>query len=109
MIWTIIIAVLTSYPKLQSPTSQIINYDKIAHFMMYFIFSILFMKMHNPSDMKKTIKKLYFLMMFVPLFDEIHQIPIPGREFSVYDILADLLGFAVIILFYRMRKRGMKE
>ncbi len=105
--WCFLILFLTSYPKLTTPTEEIIGLDKIAHFTIYLVFSFLFLKMFPHEDRKKNLKTLCFLAVFVPLFDELHQIPIPGRDFSVYDILADMLGFAVIYLIFRFRKNGI--
>ena len=102
--WSLVIITLTSIPKLQSPSEKIIGFDKIAHFGIYLVFSYLFIKMFPEKEFHKTIKKLYLLAVFVPILDELHQIPIPGREFSVYDIFADMLGFMVIILIFRFRK-----
>ena len=65
--------------------------------------------MFTKKELPKTIKKLYLLAVLVPLLDELHQIPIPGREFSVYDIFADFLGFLVIILIYRSRKKKTSD
>jgi len=102
--WCFVIIILTSIPKLHSPTEHILGFDKIAHFGIYLIFAFLFIKMFPAKAFPKTIKKLYLLAVFVPILDELHQIPIPGREFSVYDIFADMLGFLVIILIFRFRK-----
>ena len=109
ILWCCVILTLTSIPKLQSPTGRIIGFDKIAHFGIYLVFSFLFMKMFTKKELPKTIKKLYLLAVLVPLLDELHQIPIPGREFSVYDIFADFLGFLVIILIYRFRKKKTSD
>ncbi|MDD2650632.1 MAG: VanZ family protein [Candidatus Cloacimonetes bacterium] len=39
------------------------------------------------------------------MFDELHQLLIPGRSFSFLDILADMMGFATIILYLNYRKK----
>ncbi len=101
ILWSAVILTLTSYPKLQSPLDDSLNFDKFAHVFVYLIFAWLFMKMHGNSVDNKTIKKLILLAVIVPVLDELHQIPIPGRSFSWWDILADMIGFWIIILIYK--------
>jgi VanZ family protein len=100
ILWSLLIITLTSYPKLQNPLSdKIWNVDKLAHFAVYAIFSLLFVKMNQHKSLRENGKNLTILALIIPLVDELHQIPIPGRSFSVYDILADLAGFLIIIAY----------
>jgi VanZ family protein len=101
--WSILLFTLTSYPKLQPPPTGITNFDKLAHFTFYFFFALFFVKMHNPATLKLTLNKTLILALIVPLFDELHQIPIPGRNFSGWDIAADLLGFCLVLIIFRFR------
>ncbi|MFO7897194.1 MAG: VanZ family protein [Candidatus Cloacimonadales bacterium] len=104
-IWSLIIISLTSYPKLHNPLSdKIWNVDKLAHFTVYAIFSLLFVKMNQHKTYRQNAKSLLLLALIIPLLDELHQIPIPGRSFSVYDIIADIAGFALIIIYCRWRR-----
>ncbi|MDP8201372.1 MAG: VanZ family protein [Candidatus Tenebribacter burtonii] len=102
-IWTGIIFTLTSIPKLQSPINDTLNIDKLAHFTIYMIFAYLFMKMFDTEQYTQKLKLLSILAVFIPIFDELHQIPIPGRSFSYYDILADFLGFITVILYFKIK------
>ena len=56
------------------------------------------------KDEKRGRKLLIKLAAIIPLTDELHQIPIRGRDFSVFDIMADLLGFLLIIWIFRNKK-----
>jgi VanZ family protein len=94
---------LTSYPKLPTPETGITNIDKLAHFSFYFIFALLFILMHDPASLNQTLRKLLKLALILPLIDELHQIPIPGRTFSIWDLLADLLGFSLVFLIFKIR------
>ncbi len=105
IIWCAVILTLTSFPKLKTPVDDMVSADKIAHFGVYFIFAFLFIKMHLKEHLSRTIKKLWYLAIIVPLFDELHQIPIPGRAFSVWDVFADILGFATLIFIYKKMQR----
>lgn len=102
-IWTGILFTLTSIPKLQSPLDDSLNIDKLAHFIVYLIFAYLFMKMFNEKQYIQKLKLLSILAVLVPIFDELHQIPIPGRSFSYFDILADFLGFLAVIIYFKIK------
>ncbi len=97
VLWTMIIITLTSLPKLRTPAAGIIGFDKLAHFSVYLVFAFLYVKMYQKST-KQLLKSLLLLALIIPFADEIHQIPIPGREFSIYDVIADMLGFSIILL-----------
>lgn len=97
--------ILTSIPKLQSPVDHILRIDKLAHTFVYLVFAWLFLKMYEEDQFRIAMKKLLMLAAVVPLLDELHQIPIPGRSFSVWDIVADLIGFGIIILIFKTKIR----
>jgi len=102
-VWWTIMLILTSYPKLHSPAIDSFNFDKLAHSFVYFVYGWLFMKMHEKELSGKILNRLLLLALIVPLFDEIHQIPIPGRSFSPWDLLADLFGFAIVFFLFRIK------
>lgn len=102
-IWAGVIFTLTSIPKLQSPLDDSLNIDKLAHFIVYMIFAYLFMKMFDTKQYIHKLKLLSVLAIIIPIFDELHQIPIPGRSFSYYDILADFLGFLIVIIYFKIK------
>jgi VanZ family protein len=108
IIWSIIILILTSIPGLHTPVDELWNVDKLAHFTVYLIFAFLFILMNINNDFKKTQHTLILLSIIVPIFDELHQIPIPGRQFSLLDIIADFIGFATIIVIFKNKKIRLK-
>ncbi|MBT3169442.1 MAG: VanZ family protein [Candidatus Cloacimonetes bacterium] len=99
VIWSIILFTLTSLPSLALPTKNEIGIDKLAHLIFYFIFAFLFVK--SQQNAKIATRKLLYLTAFIPLFDELHQIPISGRYFSFGDILADVVGMLIIFFLFR--------
>ena len=109
VIWSLVILTLTSIPKLNIPTENIVSLDKLAHFGVYLLFAWLFIRMHQPENLEATLKKLILLALTVPLFDELHQIPIPGRMFSVWDVIADFIGFLTIILIFKRKIQIAKK
>ncbi len=102
-IWAGVVFTLTSIPKLQSPLDDSLNIDKLAHFIVYMIFAYLFMKMFDTKQYIQKLKLLCVLAVIIPIFDELHQIPISGRSFSYYDILADFLGFLTVIIYFKIK------
>lgn len=105
IIWALILFTLTSYPKLTTGAPNIVGIDKVAHFIMYFIFAFLFMRMRKDVNPKPQLRYLLILSLIVPIIDELHQIPISGRSFSVWDIVADLMGFFTVYALYRFLKK----
>jgi len=105
VIWSLIIFTLTSYPKLTTGAPDIVGIDKVAHFVMYLIFALLYMRMRKDVNPKSQLRYLLFLSIIVPIVDELHQIPISGRSFSFWDIVADLMGFVAVFCLYRFLKK----
>jgi len=104
-LWSATILFLTSYPKLHIPIAdKLWNSDKLAHFAVYTIFAWLFIKMNHHKTTKNNLRYLIIMLCSIPILDELHQWPIPGRSFSFYDILADSLGFLLIIFLYSRKK-----
>jgi len=103
IIWVILLFTLTSIPSLNIPSHKIVGTDKLAHFTFYLIFAFLYVKRSNITKLARTVNKLSLMALSIPLIDELHQIPIQGRNFSIYDILADILGFFVIIVILKIK------
>ncbi|MCF7859062.1 MAG: VanZ family protein [Candidatus Cloacimonetes bacterium] len=105
-IWLLVILTLTSLPKLHTPLDDSLNVDKLGHLFVYLIFAYLFMKMHREDQYRAKLKLLIIFAVVLPFVDELHQIPIPGRTFSFYDILADFLGFSIVITIYSIKLKN---
>lgn len=84
------------------------NIDKLAHFIEYSIFSILIYFTYKERNRKLTLKKIFLISLF-PIIDEIHQLFIAGRDFSYYDILANLLGYYFTIILLKHIKRNRRK
>ncbi|MFH1873701.1 MAG: VanZ family protein [Pseudomonadota bacterium] len=72
--------------------------DKLAHIILYFGFGgfMLWALRITRLREKPYITYLAFLLTFsYGLSDEIHQLFVPGREFSVIDLYADGIGAAL--------------
>ena len=66
--------------------------------------------MKNPPR-NNLLKELMIMSLIIPPLNEVIQIPIPGRKFSLLDIVANFMGFVAVILFIRIfgKQRKMVE
>lgn len=102
------IAALSLLPPQDFPQLPLFEgFDKVVHFMMYFIFSLLF------SWAMKTELNYLRLLLIIPItigwgvFMEIMQLEMHlGRSFDLYDILANSIGvsFGILIFVFVTRK-----
>ncbi len=88
-----------------------INISIIYHFIVFFLFSFF---LFTTIKGNKKIKTKYLLMVlivsiFYAILDEVHQLFVPFRNFSIKDILTDTLGiFSSIIIYLHMNKKSQK-
>ena len=97
--WILLIFGLSSIPnisgeKLKLPSGS----DKVVHFIEYMVFALLYYR--GLSHDRKVRKSFFVLLVLMTGFalaalDEYYQRYIPGRDSSVYDIMADLIGVLV--------------
>ncbi len=108
---TLIILTLTSIPRIPQPQTKIHFLDKIAHFIVYFLwgYSITFVwKIKNRRSTLAVLTVASVILLF-PSFDELHQYLIPSRNPSILDWLADLAGAtAGFAIFSEFRIRGRR-
>ncbi len=104
-IWIVIIITLTSIPGSSIPKNDIFGKDKLGHFMIYTILSLIFyLKQKSKLLLDITIiKQLFLFSVIAPIIDELHQLMIQGRDCSIYDMMADFLGFFAVIVIIVLR------
>jgi len=106
----ILIFVLTSIPGRSIPKIIAVS-DKIKHLGAYFVLAFLLnftLLIQNKYSLlaKKAAIFTFLITLLYGLFDEIHQLFIPGRFFDWWDFVADLIGSLLgivlvkIILYY---------
>ncbi len=74
--------------------------DKLNHFAGYAVLSFLlftYLKLKSVDTLNeiRVFQKSFIIASVYGILDELHQIPIPGRFFEWYDILADINGAAL--------------
>ena len=105
IIWASIILALTSYPKLSVPDLGFDAMDKLAHFGVYFILAFLVTRALVRDKIKinnKIFNKSFLINNGFALFDEVHQIPIPGRVGDILDLSADILGILFALVAFKL-------
>ncbi|MCP2597920.1 VanZ family protein [Candidatus Aminicenantes bacterium AC-335-L06] len=84
--------------------------DEISHFFEFGLLSILFFLGWTQGFKEKIRKEHVFLIIFfsflIAISDEVHQIFVPGRIFSLKDLSFDLLGilFFSILIYFKLKK-----
>ncbi len=103
--WALIF-ILTSIPGEIMP--KIFGFsDKIKHFGAYLVLSILlgftlYLQNRFTNISKKWIVFTLLITSIYGLFDEVHQIYIPGRYFDWWDFFADVVGSVVGIVLVKI-------
>lgn len=77
---------------------------KLAHFSEYSIGGILFYSLFSTYDFTKRKRSLISLGLGIwyAIFDEIHQLFVPGRSGNVVDVIIDSSGVLFGIIFIRV-------
>ena len=101
------IAILTasSIPGKSLPSLVVLSPDKLLHMAEYSILGFLAYKSFGSVSLILIIGALIFAGL-----DEFWQSFIPGRFPSIYDVIADIIGFLLVAgtLYYRSRKMNDK-
>ncbi len=107
IIWALLILYLSSVTGLNLPESllDIFSIDKIGHFGIYGIFTVLLLYgFHQASSIWKK-KGVYWAMIISILYGigmEVMQYTFfPGRYFENLDIIANIIGSFTGLLFYK--------
>jgi len=109
-LWCGVIFYLSSLPNLATPwgTWDIIL-RKGAHITEYGILAFLVWRaiFHSIKiDLSKTYAWSGAISLLYAVSDEIHQIFVPTRHGSIYDILIDGLGIGLMVCFLIVRKKN---
>lgn len=106
IIWGLIIFLFSSIPSDKIPTLQIWGFDKIVHLIIFFVFGLLiyrslyFSKSKVYSFRKIALISISIVFLF-GVFDELYQSLIPGRTTDVFDLIADVTGGILSIIYSR--------
>ena len=83
------------------PKSYIFTLDKLLHLIEYSIFgTLLFFVFIFTSKNPDVIS--FIIGMFYSLIDELYQSTVIGRDSSALDVIADIIGLILSILFIKL-------
>ncbi len=96
-LWAIVIFVASSIRHVRLPKIKFIAVDKVVHMGVFFIFGLLLYRaLYTPEIRNRINMKRLFIMAFITIAygvsDEFHQLFVPGRQFDIYDMIADGMG-----------------
>lgn len=113
LILSALIFYLSGRPDVPVLNSAPQGFDKIAHFLAFFLYSIsALMFFCSISNLKKiTLCKIcaILLALIFAITDEYHQSLVVGRYASIYDFLADSAGIVVSMFFYNNIIKYLKK
>lgn len=98
ILWMVVIFAFSSIPGDKIPRAPF-GFDKLVHIFEYFILGYLWNRVLNRGSIVVIIGVIYGFI------DEVHQIFIPYREFSIIDLLADGSGLILSVLWHSLLKR----
>jgi len=92
--------------QVDSGESGIPGFDKLLHFFGFFILAILLLLTFKYYRLSNSYASVFLIALGIGILIEYVQLSIPGRDFSVADILADVLGIITgSALVWSFRKR----
>ncbi len=116
ILYSILIFFLSSIQQSKLPPVQIVGFDKIVHLIEYLLYGMTLMLAYSRSTSDKVINNAFKLSLITGIIyaatDEIHQLYVPGRDFSIFDFAADAAGvFLGVYLFSKIikHKTGHEE
>jgi VanZ family protein len=108
VLWMGVIFFLSTLPESATPGRGIIS-DKVCHGAEYFILAFLIL-----FALQRTTRARFFIVFWITLVwvalyglsDEIHQLYVSTRQFSVGDLVADVCGAALLFLILWVLQRS---
>lgn len=99
-----LISYLSSLPGLPESYSPFFGFDKLLHFAEYYPLGWLLYRWFSSQGRVRGDRELLLMTLVVGIGfaagDEWHQSFVPGRDASLYDVMADAAGIAAAALTY---------
>jgi VanZ family protein len=95
--WACLIYFASSIPGPDLPDLFLLDYDKLIHIGIFFVFGFLAYRALEPYAKTESFnwKRVTLAVIIVVAYgtiDELHQGSVPGRTLDVFDLLADTIG-----------------
>lgn len=111
LLWTgvILILSLAKMPIKEEGAFNIPNLDKLVHFSMYFIYTILLLFELRHIKLKNLVYyTMFYTTMFGILMEILQQTVFTYRDGSFFDFLANTIGVVAAYLVYRKMSKLIK-
>jgi VanZ family protein len=92
--WMAALYLLSSLPDL-SGASLVAGQDKFFHVLFFALLGAFFSCSFKPTNTRVPFSRVLFVTLLVAaygIFDEVHQMNVPGRDASLGDLAADIAG-----------------
>lgn len=110
VLWNVVVVILSLVPSSDLPDLEldlIPHADKIVHFVMYVLLTFLYLQQNQKEGTGKskimwlilTVLYAFFTGFFLELIQNSFLI---GRNFDIFDVLANTAGILVAVVFYKM-------
>jgi VanZ family protein len=103
--WMVLIFWFSSRSKIDIP-SLFCGQDKLGHFLVFGILAFFYASSFRQQEENSSFTRVLLITVMVAvygLFDEAHQLFVPGRDASIADLVADTAGgfFAAVIFYHK--------
>lgn len=111
ILWAIIILILCGAPSSEFPSVGFLNIphlDKVVHFGLYFVFTLLLISENNTlrlsggSTKKSLLIGFTFAVVYGGLIEIMQMLVFTSRGADIVDFLANLIGSITAILCYKL-------
>ena len=107
--FTALVLLLTHIPKEVMPSQlQENSHDKLHHVVAYGAITFLFILSLKSSPSMLSTLLIFFALLAISIVDEVTQ-PLMNREASLADIVANVIGIIMVLLFFMVGKRRFRN
>jgi VanZ family protein len=109
IVWSITVVILTLIPGEELPNVPVVGIDKLVHVFIFALMMTLTAFGLHKSSLRQSLKNralISFAYSFIfGIIIELIQPFVPGRSFSYFDIVANMIGVAIGYLGYVFLRR----
>ncbi|MDX9769911.1 MAG: VanZ family protein [Tenuifilaceae bacterium] len=113
-VWTVIIILATTLPSSSIPKSsllQIPHFDKLVHFVQFFVLALFILSERNSLKQQGKLANraiafaLSISIAYGLIIELLQYFLLPTRSGSLYDFMANVLGAIMAVVLYRLANR----